>query len=221
MEDQGYTYIRYPPSARSRPLDPAFRYGYVSPADAAAMGYQRIARAAQERNDQLNRVDEQRGLIDANYQVALYGSLGTPGCYQEAEKAIFGIAGGLQGLEQFNSVLALQLESSDILYASAATVEVVVKWSECMSLHGYQFDTWQAARTAAEGLHVHAVDESEIRQAVADSNCRREVGLEKALFEAEAEILNNLIDENLAVILEYEAALQSAVERSEEVLTQE
>ena len=219
MSDSGLEYIPYPEPPPESLIDVRQRFGYISPMTVSEFGYLTPESGEQTAFEAaVNAVDAKRDLQGAIYNATLYDGpesfgnvapVNSTGCYPLAQREVYGIAGGLYSLPQFQEILKVQIESSARLYSSGPAVDVTEAWSSCMAGLGYDFSGWPDARQSAGQS-----DKDTTNQASSDLRCRFETGLELALFETEADIQLELLDENAELVRQFDAEVDEMVQRA-------
>lgn len=227
MSQLGFDYIPYPLAPPRSILSVGIRYGYLSAEDASATGYATSYPPTEDPAylDAVAAVDARRQALGPSYESALYGSEDsaattgdTRGCYPAAQESVYGARGGIYNLPAYRALLDLQSQSSDELYASESARDVIDQWSECMSEAGYNFREWWEAREAF-GQTKSATDD-ERQQASTDATCRRQVSLERTLFDLEVQIMNRLINENPDLVRSYNIQMEQSLDKARDLTGQ-
>lgn len=226
MKESGFDFDKYPDDSEVSGFDLTFRYGFVDPEAAATDGYpafgENLARSAAR-----DAVDERRRARGIDYELRLHGEGETPpvACTPLAQLEVFGVVGGFESMPGFSSLADVQSNSGAELYATEPGLTIVQGWSLCMGKAGFDFSSWQEARSPfiqrgidrANGDIVPASD-AELRQAKADAICRSSMAFESKLFEAEATIERRMLEERSAEVAAFEAGIQAVETRAKSIL---
>jgi hypothetical protein len=203
MEGLGYEYIAYPYESEGSPVDVHFRYGYLDPSSVLEFGYATMPSSAESQlEDEIKSIDDRAFTLGDDYISALWGSEAIEGCHPKAVVEIYGDVGGLYSLSNYQQLLDLQIISNERLYSEGDGMVANREWSECMKARGYDFSGWFDAHIVySRGQETPTrASSAELRQAGADAACRGQTDLEARLLAAENGILDELLEQNQALV---------------------
>ncbi|GAB3464575.1 hypothetical protein GCM10027570_52480 [Streptomonospora sediminis] len=186
-----------PPLPENRHLR---RYGVIDPNDAQKYGYHLApTKTPDQKSDKAAPTPEA--------EAAFYGPVDSPeeGCAAKAERRLDRGAGGADG----KLLAELDWTSLDISETHPDVIEAKNAWQECMSARGHSYATpRKAIEDESWNLDSPSPTAAERAVAVADVECKYEVGMVETWVQAEHEIQREMIAEHTSEL----EALQHANE---------
>jgi len=215
MKQRGFDYQPYPPRPKRNLLDLRTRYGLLTAAaDAATSGYRTTIPFGDpaEYLAEVDKIDRERDAAGESYLTTLYGPNGDGGCRADASMQIWGGPTGLMSVPGYEAIVDLSVQSRELILHEDDVMAADRAWSACMAERGYQFTTWVDA-PAKFLVPSSSVTTAEIDQATADAQCRRMVGLERIMFDAETRVQNRLLEES-PFAQAFQSQVDAAVQRA-------
>lgn len=206
-------------------------YGLSEFADAARFGY-----AGEDINERIRALREGEGIraeVSPAYLEALTGNAdpaasgGQPkGCMGEAAATLNGE--GAPSLAVLNVIGQIAVDAAARTRSDPAVLDGFAAWSDCMAEAGYEFASpSEPSQTVPQVIidindlqSVPAPSETEVAMALADQDCKRQVGLFDIWVEAEERYQREGIAQHESVLSEYESAVYARVATARRVLEQ-
>lgn len=183
------------------------RYGAIPNADPSTWGYRDVdaVKAAQREAAVQPRLTNEASAALFGASMVEEGSDNVEGCLPNAYQAAYGNASGSAGFAGYQTLIDVQLESNERLYANEPGISIVEEWSRCMEARGYDFEAWWDAPSSVsfDPMSLDGITKDEVLLASADAACRTETKLEVRLLDAEAEIQDQLLAEVEGAVQEY------------------
>ncbi|MEN9506367.1 MAG: hypothetical protein RI958_2293 [Actinomycetota bacterium] len=166
-------------------------------------GYQAAPRVPSPMNDRAN--------ADPAFSEALFGSDGSPGCFELVARYVEETTGAESLADDVSRLRNDPLTRMSGWVTTDEYKRLVDEWSTCMAQRGYTFGSPDdALSTSGEGGDP---SDAEVATRLADINCDTAVGLTAERSEFETQVAEQWADENAEAVSEMRSRIAAVTER--------